>query len=76
MTLCFKDKTYCASPNCTNECGRKMTPNEMNELRASNLYYSYSYFCGEPDELQKSFINYVDPPEFRVMIPFPTWDEE
>jgi hypothetical protein len=32
----FKDKTFCASPNCTNECGRKMTEDERKQLDAIN----------------------------------------
>ncbi len=47
---CWRDKTYCASPNCTNECGRKMgarikylmSVDEHNSI-------SYAYFCGEPE---------------------------
>jgi hypothetical protein len=23
--ICYKDTTYCASPNCRNECGRQFT---------------------------------------------------
>lgn len=23
--MCYKDRTYCASPNCKNECGRQLT---------------------------------------------------
>jgi hypothetical protein len=24
--ICYKDKTFCVSPSCTNKCGRKLTP--------------------------------------------------
>lgn len=46
---CFRDKTYCASPNCKNECGRKMSP-EIASILAADKYgrTSYGYFCGEP----------------------------
>lgn len=50
----FKDKTFCASPNCKNECGRKMTDEEkkqfdvMNETQWVGVYQGY--FCGEPEE--------------------------
>lgn len=51
--ICFKDKTFCASPNCTNECGRKMTEDEAKELERANLpdqwdgslNVAYGYFC-------------------------------
>lgn len=48
MTL-FKDKTYCASPNCKNECGRKMTEEEKEKVEKHKLYVSYAYFCGNDD---------------------------
>jgi len=28
--LCYQDRTFCISPECTNECGRKLT----DEIRA------------------------------------------
>ena len=34
--MTFKDKTFCASPNCTNKCGRKMTEEETKELQEIN----------------------------------------
>ena len=40
------DRTFCASPNCKNECGRKL----QNEHNHPNEYIWYSYFCGIPDE--------------------------
>ena len=47
---CYRDKTYCCSPNCTNECGRKMSP-EVEYLLKQDKYgiTSYAYFCGEPE---------------------------
>lgn len=41
------DRTFCASPNCKNECGRQLTP----ELRAKNVHkvwLSFAYFCDVP----------------------------
>lgn len=53
--ISFKDKTFCASPNCKNECGRKMTKQEIEEFERMNapgqydgvLGVSYGYFCGD-----------------------------
>lgn len=43
------DKTFCASPNCKNDCGRRMTDKEREGLDSFNKQYvSYGYFCGEP----------------------------
>lgn len=52
---CFRDKTYCASPNCKNECGRKMNP-EVEAILKADKYSrtSYAYFCGEPEQEQTS----------------------
>lgn len=54
----FKDRAFCASPNCTNECGRKLTPELQKEYERANLPgqwdgmlgIAYGYFCGNPDE--------------------------
>ena len=47
---CFRDKTYCASPNCKNECGRQMSKEIESILKADNYSRtSYAYFCGEPE---------------------------
>lgn len=32
--ICYKDTTFCASPNCKNECGREFTSeDEINAKR-------------------------------------------
>lgn len=48
--MCFNDRTYCASPDCENKCGRKMTIVEEQEAVQSGLPVSYGYFCGELKE--------------------------
>jgi hypothetical protein len=45
--LCFNDRTYCASPNCENACGRKMTPRDIELAKKSPFPVSWSMFCGE-----------------------------
>jgi len=55
--ISFKDKAFCASPNCVNECGRKLTPELMREYERLNmpdewdgmLGIAYGYFCNEPE---------------------------
>lgn len=43
------DKTYCASPECKNECGRKMTKEEIDYIKKFTFIpISFAYFCGEP----------------------------
>lgn len=50
----FKDRTFCASPKFKNECGRKMTKKEEEQLEKMNetqwVGVMQGYFCGEPEE--------------------------
>jgi hypothetical protein len=47
--MSYLDKTFCASPNCKNDCGRRMSDQERERLTyLSDKYVSYGYFCGEP----------------------------
>ena len=51
--MSYLDKTFCASPQCKNDCGRRMTDREREQLTYSEAQYvSYGYFCGE-DEKQE-----------------------
>lgn len=52
---CYRDKTYCISQNCKNECGRKMSA-EVRQLLARDKHRctAYAYFCGEPDNKEKN----------------------
>ena len=47
---CYLDYTYCASPDCKNECGRQMS-DEIRKAVEKDKYarYSMSYFCGEKE---------------------------
>ena len=67
MVSAYKDKTFCASPNCTNECGRKMPPQDKERLSAWTdperaPLVSYAYFCGEPND-NKGELDYNSPYE-------------
>jgi hypothetical protein len=46
---CFRDKTYCASPQCKNDCGRDIIQ-EINRTLQDSKYsrISYAYLCGKP----------------------------
>lgn len=52
--ICYKDKTFCASPNCKNECGRKITLDEHMYANEQGLYVAYAYFCGKPEKLNEN----------------------
>jgi len=47
------DKTFCASPNCKNECGVRYTDEvaELAERMRPNYGVSLSYFCDENGEM-------------------------
>lgn len=46
-----KDRTYCASPQCEDKCGRKPSQ-EDKKFFAGHPWYpvSYAYFCDETEE--------------------------
>jgi hypothetical protein len=45
------DRTFCMSPNCINECGRKMTDEERELGIQLDIPIAFAYFCGE-DSIQ------------------------
>ncbi len=53
--MSFLDRTFCASPNCKNECGRKMSNiersrlNGLKKMGAKQVEVSYGYFCDIPE---------------------------
>lgn len=60
--MTFLDKTFCASPNCINECGHKMSDEEKDRLNiaawknpdAYSVLVAWAYFCGKPELLKTS----------------------
>jgi hypothetical protein len=60
--MSYLDKTFCASPNCTNDCGHRMTDEEHQRLIYLNdecVYYAY--FCGDPNVyVEKEFDAWFD----------------
>ena len=47
--LCYKDRSYCVSPDCKNDCRRQLTEEIHQEARDMNMHLSVGYFCGLPD---------------------------
>lgn len=45
--ICYKDRTFCCSPNCTNECGRKLTEEVKEEAKKVGLPICVSMFCSK-----------------------------
>jgi hypothetical protein len=43
---CWKDRSWCGSKNCKNECGRKM-PQELINRIGKDDWISYCEFCDE-----------------------------
>ena len=48
--LSYRDKTFCASDGCKNECGRGITESEREEAKALGLPISWGWFCGLPGQ--------------------------
>jgi hypothetical protein len=54
--MTYKDRTYCASPDCNNKCGRKMTNMEIAHHKAFfaqhgyDIPVSYGYFCDKKEQ--------------------------
>lgn len=61
--MCFRDVTYCASPNCKNECGRQLTEEIEQDAKNSKMLISVAYFCGVPETKTKAWTCRVGAPE-------------
>lgn len=51
--ITYKDKTFCSSPACKNECGRKITTEQHQEANRLMILICWGYFCGEPIEIEE-----------------------
>jgi len=71
--MSYLDKTFCASPRCQNQCGRRMTDLERDRLTYLNYeQVSYGYFCGEeerrvPINLKSLRMENISEAEFKKM---------
>lgn len=45
VMMCYKDQTFCSSPNCKNECGRKITEEDLKTAEKLDLPISYTRYC-------------------------------
>lgn len=45
------DRTFCASPNCKNECGREASIDVLRAADKNGRPLSWAYFCGEPERV-------------------------
>lgn len=50
----YKDRSFCASPNCENKCGRKITDFERAQANELNVPIAWGYFCDIPEEAYNS----------------------
>ena len=66
--ISFRDRTWCASPDCKGECGRKMTPEIRETASKQTLPIAWGNFCGGDDypnhtDIQKAMSNDTDSSE-------------
>ena len=52
--LCYKDKTFCNSPNCENKCGRKLTYEDVLAANSLGIPISGANFCDEEIDLAET----------------------
>jgi len=62
MAMCYRDRTYCVSPNCQNKCGSKLTDLvrnaaskwwlEVTNGRESDAPICMAYLCDEHGEVK------------------------
>lgn len=57
MAITYKDKTFCSSTKCKNECGRKITNKEINEAKMLKLPICFADFCSEKQDQLKGNSN-------------------
>jgi hypothetical protein len=50
--MAYRDTTFCASPNCKNDCGRQISTKDHEIAKEHAIAVCYGYFCGEPTEPQ------------------------
>jgi hypothetical protein len=48
-----------------------MTDQESEEIKTSGCRVAWGYFCGVNGEVDPYLDQWMNPPEFREMIPFP-----
>jgi hypothetical protein len=50
--MSYKDRTWCASPQCEGKCGRRLSDHDKGLAQAigQDVYMSYAYFCGMPED--------------------------
>ena len=52
--ICFRDTTFCSSPDCVNACGRQLTREDRDEARrwwgSDDPPIAFARFCDEPAE--------------------------
>lgn len=54
--MCFRDTTFCSSPNCKNKCGRKLTEQDKEAARKwwgkDGAPIAYADFCDDKGNLK------------------------
>ena len=71
--MSFKDKAFCASLNCVNECGRQMSEEEkkqMNKLleQGEDIVISQGYFCSSPSSSEMELLTFNERPSIVLQL--------
>lgn len=60
--MCFQDRSFCASPNCNNDCGRQLTDDLRRRAIDAGAFVALGYFCDKPDNNKSSILVDLTPP--------------
>lgn len=55
--ICYRDRMFCNSPNCKNECGRKLWAEDKETARRLDMPIALGYFCGVPEVQLEPVLN-------------------
>lgn len=48
---CYRDRTFCGSPNCKNKCESQLTKEQAADAESMNMPIAYSEFCDANGEV-------------------------
>lgn len=57
----YKDRAFCASPNCNNGCGRQISDRQPEEAKELDVPIAWGYFCDIPPEHYESIKEHEAP---------------
>ena len=63
--ITYKDRTFCSSPDCKNECGRKLSDNDRAHAKHIGLPIAFAEYCKNKEQ-EVGVKNELTQPRIRV----------